>query len=79
MVKVKKKARDEEGGKSENDEKATMYNEVEKEELEEVCWSILKKEKKRKERKGRNTYLGWVMTYLETVACSTFASEAFNA
>ena len=37
--------------------KATMYNEVEKKELEEVV--IYTKEiKEKKERKGRNTYLG---------------------
>ena len=35
--------------------------------------------KEKKERRVKNTYLVWLMTYLETFACSTFASEAFNA
>ena len=26
----------------------------------------------RKERRGRNTYLDWLMTYLKTFACFTF-------
>ena len=50
-----------------------MYNESKKNDndLEEVV--IYTKEiKEKKERKVKKTYQVWLMTYLETFACSTF-------
>ena len=74
VVKVRKKVRDEEGGKKIRKRwKATMYNESKKNDndLEEVV--IYTKEiKEKKERKVKKTYLVWLMTYLKTFACSTF-------
>ena len=68
-VKVRKKMRDEEGGKNQKTAKATMYKWLFTRKwkgVEEIGDLIYRNE--RKERRGRNTYLDWLMTYLKTFA-----------
>ena len=81
-VKVRKKTVNEEGGEN---QKATMYKWVGKEMMKdledvvkEIVLAIYAKEIKETKEGWRNTYLIWLMTYLETLHVLP-CLEAFNA
>ena len=81
-VKVKKKAIDEEGGEN---QRMTIYKWIGKKSendledvVKEIVLAIYIKEIKEKKEGWRNTYLIWVMTYLETLHVLP-CLEAFNA